>query len=172
VLRRLAGDVALDAADDLLTGLALSGAPGGVVAGGLVVAQPHDHDAVQRGVGLAVAAAVEPVPAGLAGGGLHRGGAAQRDERGLAAQPLGAVAGGDQECGGAVGPTPSRPLLPSACGAVASPLTIRSGSMPSSWPERPGWLNRLAGGKWELIEPIITRTLCARSIVTTVYDFA
>jgi hypothetical protein len=44
--------------------------------------------------------------------------------------------------------------------------------MPSSWPERPGWLNRLAGGKWELIEPIITRTLCARSIVTTVYDFA
>ena len=28
----------------------------------------------------------------------------------------------------------------------------------------------LAGGKWELIEPIITRTLCARSIVTTVYD--
>jgi O-acetyl-ADP-ribose deacetylase (regulator of RNase III) len=29
----------------------------------------------------------------------------------------------------------------------------------------------LAGGRWELIEPIITRTLCARSIVTTVYDF-
>jgi O-acetyl-ADP-ribose deacetylase (regulator of RNase III) len=29
----------------------------------------------------------------------------------------------------------------------------------------------LAGGKWELIEPIIMRTLCARSIVTTVYDF-
>jgi O-acetyl-ADP-ribose deacetylase (regulator of RNase III) len=27
----------------------------------------------------------------------------------------------------------------------------------------------LAGGKWELIEPIITRTLCAHSIVTTVY---
>ena len=29
----------------------------------------------------------------------------------------------------------------------------------------------LAGGKWALIEPIIIRTLCTRSIVTTVYDF-
>jgi hypothetical protein len=29
----------------------------------------------------------------------------------------------------------------------------------------------LAGGKWELIEPIIIRTLCERSIVTTVYDY-
>ena len=29
----------------------------------------------------------------------------------------------------------------------------------------------LAGGRWERIEPIITRTLCDRSIVTTVYDY-
>jgi O-acetyl-ADP-ribose deacetylase (regulator of RNase III) len=29
----------------------------------------------------------------------------------------------------------------------------------------------LAGGKWEHIEPIITRTLCERDIATTVYDF-
>lgn|SRR5574341_630715 len=29
----------------------------------------------------------------------------------------------------------------------------------------------LAGGKWELIEPIIARTLCERGIVTTVYDY-
>jgi len=28
----------------------------------------------------------------------------------------------------------------------------------------------LAGGKWELIEPIITRTLCQRGIATVVYD--
>jgi hypothetical protein len=63
-----------------------AGAPGGVVAGGLVPAQPHHHDAVQRGVGLAVAAAVEAVPDGLAGGGLHRRGAAQRRERGLGAE--------------------------------------------------------------------------------------
>ena len=30
----------------------------------------------------------------------------------------------------------------------------------------------LAGGKWELIEPIITRTLCERGIATAVYDHA
>jgi O-acetyl-ADP-ribose deacetylase (regulator of RNase III) len=29
----------------------------------------------------------------------------------------------------------------------------------------------LAGGRWERIEPIIVATLCARDIVTTVYDF-
>jgi O-acetyl-ADP-ribose deacetylase (regulator of RNase III) len=29
----------------------------------------------------------------------------------------------------------------------------------------------LAGGKWEHIEPIVTRTLCERDIATTVYDF-
>lgn len=29
----------------------------------------------------------------------------------------------------------------------------------------------LAGGKWERIEPIITRALCERGIPTTVYDF-
>lgn len=28
----------------------------------------------------------------------------------------------------------------------------------------------LAGGRWELIEPIVTETLCARDIATTVYD--
>ncbi|QKW10395.1 macro domain-containing protein [Streptomyces sp. NA04227] len=29
----------------------------------------------------------------------------------------------------------------------------------------------LAGGKWSRIEPIIDKTLCARDIATTVYDF-
>jgi O-acetyl-ADP-ribose deacetylase (regulator of RNase III) len=28
----------------------------------------------------------------------------------------------------------------------------------------------LAGGRWELIEPIVTATLCSRDIATTVYD--
>jgi hypothetical protein len=97
------GGVALEATKDLFAGLAFGRAPGGVVAGGLVPAEPHDHDAGQRGVGLAVPAAVEPVPAGLAGGGLHRRGAAQRGERGLGVQPPGVVAGGDQQRGGAVG---------------------------------------------------------------------
>src|SRR5215217_665771 len=91
-----------EAADDVLAGLALGGAPGGVVAGRLVPAQPHDHDAVQRGVGLAVAAPVQAMAAGLARGGLHRRAAAQRGERGLAVEPLPVVPGTDQQRGGTV----------------------------------------------------------------------
>lgn len=29
----------------------------------------------------------------------------------------------------------------------------------------------LAGGKWELIEPLIIKTLCANNVPVTVYDF-
>ena len=55
----LAGEVAFQAADDLAFALALAGAPFDVVLGGLVVAQADEHDPVERGVGLAVAASVE-----------------------------------------------------------------------------------------------------------------
>lgn len=54
----LAGDVALEAADDLGLGQALGGAPLDVGAGGCVVAHADQHDAIEGGVGLAVAAAV------------------------------------------------------------------------------------------------------------------
>src|SRR6266496_4124686 len=57
----LPGHVALQTADDLLLGLALLETLRHVVLGLLVVAQPHQHDPIQRGVGLAVTAAVEPV---------------------------------------------------------------------------------------------------------------
>src|SRR6266487_6769155 len=66
----LAGEVALEAADHLPASLALLEPAGHVGLGAGVVAQPHHHDAVQGGVGLAVAAAVEPVADGLAGAGL------------------------------------------------------------------------------------------------------
>src|SRR6266511_2995978 len=95
-------DVALEAADDLLLGLALLETPRHVVLGCWVVAQPHQHDAIQRGVGLAVTAPVEPVAGRLAGGRLDRGGAAQHREAGIAAKPAGVVAGGDQQRAGAV----------------------------------------------------------------------
>ena len=74
-----------------------------VGAGAGVPAQPAEHDAVEGGVGLAVAAAVEPVPVGLAGGGGDRGDAAEHGERGLGAQPVGVVPGGDQQLAGDVG---------------------------------------------------------------------
>jgi hypothetical protein len=52
-------EVAFAAADDLVLGLALRQPSGQVVLGWLVVAQPHQHDAVQCGVGLAVPTPVD-----------------------------------------------------------------------------------------------------------------
>src|SRR5665647_759958 len=76
----LAGEVALEAADDLHLGSAFGGAAGHVVAGGGVVAHAHDHDVVERGVGLPVPAPVESVPVGLARGRRDRTRAGQRGE--------------------------------------------------------------------------------------------
>ena len=57
----LACDVAFEAADGLAAGAALGVAARGVVDALLMDAQPHHGDAPQGLVGLAVAAAVEPV---------------------------------------------------------------------------------------------------------------
>ena len=57
----LACDVALEAADDLASGLALGSAARGVVDAALVEAQADHRDAPQGVVGSAVGAAVEPV---------------------------------------------------------------------------------------------------------------
>jgi hypothetical protein len=86
----------------LATGLACADALVETVAGSGVAAQPGDRDAVEGGVGLPVAAAVEPVPPGLAGGRFDRAGAAQRGEGRLVVQPFGVVAGGDEQGGRAV----------------------------------------------------------------------
>ena len=58
----LAGEEALQAADDVLLREAFGGAAGDVVDGRLVEAHAHDGGPVERGVGLAVAAAVEAMP--------------------------------------------------------------------------------------------------------------
>ena len=64
---------------------------------------PGDHDPPQRLVGFAVAAAVEPVPAGdLAGGGRDRGDATQVRRRAFAAQPLRVIPGSDQQQRGGI----------------------------------------------------------------------
>ena len=54
-------------------------------------------------VGLTVAAAVEPVSLVLAAAGVERRRTAEVGEGRFVAQPLGIVAGGDEECGGGVG---------------------------------------------------------------------
>ena len=61
----LAGDIPLQAADDLPLRQAFLGAPLDVGAGSRVGPHPGDHDPPQRLVGFAVAAAVEPVQATL-----------------------------------------------------------------------------------------------------------
>jgi hypothetical protein len=68
-----------------------------------VPAQSDEHDPVEGGVGLPVAAAVEPMPDGLAGGRLDWAGTAQRREGGVAGEAGGVVTGGDQQGSGAVG---------------------------------------------------------------------
>jgi hypothetical protein len=62
----LAREVAFEAADGFAVGLACGGLAGDVVAGLGVAAGSGDGDAVNGGVDLAVAAAVEPVAVGLA----------------------------------------------------------------------------------------------------------
>ena len=62
------GYVALQAADGFLLGLALTDAAGQVILGLLIMTQPGDDDSVQRGVGLAVATPIQPMPLGLARG--------------------------------------------------------------------------------------------------------
>src|SRR5918997_879604 len=67
--RRLHGltcPLALEAADRFAAGFAFGDAAGEVVAGAGVPAQPGQGDAVERGVGLAVATTVEPATAGSA----------------------------------------------------------------------------------------------------------
>src|SRR5829696_1481345 len=104
----LPGHIALQAADDFLLGLALADPAGEVVLGRLVVAQPGHHDSVERCVGLAVPTPIQPMPLGLARGGLDRGGPAQHRERRIRAEPIGVVPGGDQQRPGRVGADPKQ----------------------------------------------------------------
>src|SRR4051812_25493730 len=71
-VEELTGDHALEAADDLFLGQALLRAAVDVGTGAGVPAHPGESEAVQGGVGLSVAAAVESVAVGLAGGGRDR----------------------------------------------------------------------------------------------------
>jgi hypothetical protein len=72
IAKDLAGHEALEAADDLWLALSLGGASFDAVEGRLASAHAHDDHTVEGGIGLPVAAAVEPVSAGLAAGGRDR----------------------------------------------------------------------------------------------------
>ena len=103
-LEHLPCRVPFQAPDCVALGVPGGGPPGQVVHSRWVaVGHADDHDAVEGGVGLPVAATVQPAALGLAAGGLHGAGAAQGGERGRGAQPLGVVPGCDEQCGGGVG---------------------------------------------------------------------
>jgi len=103
VFEDLAGNVAFQAAHDLWGVQSFGSAARHVAAGLGVVAHAGEHDAIQRGVGLAVAAAVEPIPAaGLAGAGGQRSDATQMRPRAFRVQPVRVVSGGDEQRCGAV----------------------------------------------------------------------
>src|SRR6266516_3815135 len=84
----LAGDVALEAAEDFASVESVGGALGGVGACAFAVPEPADGDHVERPVGLSVAAEVESVAFRTAGACLDRGGAADLREGGFVAEPL------------------------------------------------------------------------------------
>ena len=84
---------AFEAPDDLAFGSAVGGASGDVVAGGLVESHADDDGAIEGGVGVAVAASIEAVPAGgHPGRGRDRARAAELRERGFRTNPVGVIA--------------------------------------------------------------------------------
>lgn len=93
----LAGDGSFEAAQDVFLGFAGGLQFRGVGLGARVGGQTHERDLVECPVALPVTAAVEAVSGGLSGAGGDRGGAAERGERCFGAEPVGVVAGGDQQ---------------------------------------------------------------------------
>jgi hypothetical protein len=123
----LAGDVALQAAQDVEFGEAVFGPPLDRGPGRWVAVHADQGDAPQGVVGPPVTGPVEPVAVGAARGRGDGCGTAQVGEGGLGAQPLGVVAGGNQQLAGGVDPDPGRA---SRVGATAA---TRVCSWPSRW---------------------------------------
>src|SRR5829696_7510841 len=84
----LAGDVALQAADDLGLRQAFVSAALGLGACGGVLAEAAKNDNVERVVGATVAAAIEPVAVGASAAGGDRCGAAEVREGGFGLDPV------------------------------------------------------------------------------------
>ena len=79
----LASNLAFEATDDFSLVHSLAGATAHVCLGPDVMTKPDQDDAIEGRIGLAVAAAVEPVPVGLAGGSRYRAHSAQGCEGGF-----------------------------------------------------------------------------------------
>jgi len=106
----LAGDVALEAADGFFLGASLCESTVDVGAGAFIADHAGDDDVSERGVGVAVAAAVEPVSFLFAAGGVDRGDPAEVGEGGITA--LGGPGSGDGVSGVALAAPASLPVRP------------------------------------------------------------
>lgn len=93
-------EVAHEAAAGFAAGLAFGGAALDVGLRFGVVLHADHRDRVERVVGLAIAAAVEAMAAGLAAGRFDGRRAAERGQRAVIAQPIGVVAGEAEQLGG------------------------------------------------------------------------
>src|SRR5215213_286826 len=97
----LAGDVALETADDLAFAETFDGSSLHVVPGRLMVAHADDGDDVKGAVSGSVAATAEPVPAaGASAAGRLWGDTAKFGKGCLVTDPVGVIAGGGQELAG------------------------------------------------------------------------
>ena len=100
------------------------GAPFDVGAGAGVDFHASQHDAPQGVVGLAVTGGVESLPDDLARRRRDRGDAAEVGPGRFAAEPVGVVAGGDQQDGGGVG---ADAVQGEEAGCAGSESAVRSG---------------------------------------------
>lgn len=98
----LAGDVALQDADDFALGAPLLHSALEIGFRVRVVGDPHHDDAPQCAVGLAVTATVETMSCDPARGRLDGRHAAEMGPGRLRPQPIGVVAGSDEQGGGRV----------------------------------------------------------------------
>ena len=98
-----ASNIAFEATDNLTLALSVSGAATHILPGPDVMTKPDQDDAIEGRIGLAIAAAVEPVPVGLSGGSWYRVHPAQRCEGGLRVETIRIVPCGNHECRRSVG---------------------------------------------------------------------
>ena len=63
----LAGNVAFEATDDLSLGHSFAGATAHILSRWLVVAEAHENDAIECGIGPTITSSIEPMTVGLAG---------------------------------------------------------------------------------------------------------
>ena len=95
-------DIAFEAADHLSLAHSLGGATTHVCLGPLIMTKSDDNNAMECPVGMAVAASVEPMPVGLAGGSRDGIDTAQGGEGSLGVEMVRVTPGSNEEGRGRV----------------------------------------------------------------------